>query len=100
SYNVSSLAPGAHGQFSVRLVSKITSFPQTGLALTRPSGSGELYLSGNPSPISSDTASTLVVGPVLVVTKVAQNSPPIYPVVETATFTITIGNATGQGDID
>ena len=91
------LAPGQSGQFSVRLDSRSDIYPKTNKPPTRPSGSGKLYLGGASTPTSEDTASTLVIGPVLVLTKTALTTQKLYPT-ETGEFLIKIGNATGTGD--
>lgn len=97
-YQVASLAPDQTGQFSVKLVTTKTRYPQTGREPTRPAGSGLLYLDGASIPTSEDTTSTLIVGPVFVLTKEPVDDKDIYPL-ETSEFIITLGNATGSGDI-
>lgn len=97
-YQVGDLAPGASGQFSVRLDSRRDLYPQTNKSITRPAGSGKLYLNGSTATtISDDTANTMVVGPVLTLKKTVDNTLKLYPT-ESAEFVITLGNATGTGD--
>jgi uncharacterized repeat protein (TIGR01451 family) len=87
------------GRFSVYMRSNGGYYPKTGQSITRPSGSAELYTPASASPMSDDTASSLIVGPVFYMTKTVANTDPIYPVLDTAVFTLTVGNATGPGDI-
>jgi uncharacterized repeat protein (TIGR01451 family) len=91
------LAAGQSGSFSVRLRTKADIYPKTNQAPTRPSGSGQVLLNGSTTPTSEDTAATLVVGPVLSMTKTTDTTKKIYPL-ESAEFVITVGNATGSGD--
>lgn len=97
-YKIASLAPGQTGQFSVKLVTSRNMYPRTAREPTRPAGSGLLYLDGTTTPTSEDTANTLIVGPVFVLTKTPVSDEDIYPL-ETAEFVITLGNATGSGDV-
>lgn len=95
-YSVGDLAPGASGRFSILLRTRTDIYPQAGKALVRPAGSGELVLSGSTTAISDDTATSLIAGPVLIVTKRAAMSGKLLPT-ETGEFTITLGNATDRG---
>jgi uncharacterized repeat protein (TIGR01451 family) len=98
-YNLSAaLAAGASGRFAVYMRSNAGFYPKTGQSITRPSSSAELYVSPN-VVMSDDTASSLVVGPVFYMTKSAAPTTPIYPVIDTGIFTVTVGNATGPGDV-
>jgi uncharacterized repeat protein (TIGR01451 family) len=95
-FRIGQLAPGESGRFSVRLISNPAIYPKTGQPVTRPASSAKLY-NGSTTPISEDTANTMVVGPVFNLTKAAVTTTKIYPG-ETAEFVIRVGNATGSGD--
>ena len=96
-YQISSLATGVAGEFSVKTVTKSDIFPQTGKEPVRPAGSARLYLEAGVQHISDDTVSALIEGPVFVLTKAPASTANIYPL-ESAEFIITLGNATGAGD--
>ena len=97
-YEVSSLGAGQAGQFTISMGTKSDQFPKTGEQPKRPASSGRLFIGSSSTPTSEDTANTLIVGPVLVLTKeVVSSSQNIYPL-ETAEFKITIGNATDPED--
>ncbi|MFL5806064.1 MAG: hypothetical protein ACJ8CR_30555 [Roseiflexaceae bacterium] len=99
-YRLSSpLSGNTGGRFSVYMRSNAGYYPKTGQSITRPSGSAELYTPASATRMSDDTASSLIIGPVFYMTKTVANSVPIYPVIETAVFTLTVGNATGPGDV-
>lgn len=100
-YQVGDLGPSATGSFAVGLRSRSDIYPKTAQAIVRPAVSGKVYVSGNTnSIISDDTANTIVVGPVLTLTKSVTNmvDSAIYPL-ETAEFVIRVGNATSPGDV-
>jgi uncharacterized repeat protein (TIGR01451 family) len=100
-YTIGNLGAGQSARFSVRLRTRPERYPTTGKEPVRPAGSGELFLNDNfSSPVSQDTANTLIVGPVFVLTKaVAANTPAkVYPL-ETVEFTVNVGNATAPGDV-
>lgn len=100
-FQISDLAPGQSGRFSIRLLTRNDIYPQTGRSPTRPAGSGQLFLNNNKStPISEDTANTLIEGPVFVLSKAAAPNTPakVYPL-DTVEFIITVGNATASGDV-
>ncbi|MBV9789212.1 MAG: DUF11 domain-containing protein, partial [Chloroflexi bacterium] len=98
---LATLNNGQSGKFSVRLRSNAAKFPKTGETITRPSSSAKLYLnSTQTTPTSDDTANTMIIGPVFVLTKAPTRTDKIYPVVDTVEFVITLGNATGTGDIN
>ena len=99
-YTVSNLAAGQSARFSIRLRTRTDRYPQTGKEPTRPAGSAQLFLNDNfSSPISEDTANTQIVGPVFVPSKAVTNTAAkVYPL-ETVEFTISVGNATGTGDV-
>ncbi|HEX6293127.1 MAG TPA: hypothetical protein VFZ66_28355 [Herpetosiphonaceae bacterium] len=97
---LATLNAGQNGSFMMRLRSNAAKYPKTGEAITRPASSAKLYLSSTQStPTSEDTANTMIIGPVFVLTKTPLTTEKIYPVVDTAEFLIRIGNATGPGDI-
>jgi uncharacterized repeat protein (TIGR01451 family) len=96
-FAIGDLAPGQQGRFTVRLGTRRDIYPKTNQPVSRPAGSGNLYLNGASTPTSQDTAATLVIGPVLVLTKTANTTGKIYPT-ETGTFVVHVGNATGTGD--
>lgn len=101
-FRIGALGAGQSGQFSIRLRSNNAVYPQTAKAITRPAGSGKLFTSvaggnGAATPTSEDTANTMIVGPVLVLTK-STAAGKLYPL-ETAEFVIVVGNATGSGDV-
>lgn len=100
---IGDLAPGQHGAFTVELQilsrkddnSKLL---ESNGPLTRPASSGVLFVNNESISTSEDTANTLLVGPVIALTKTTDTSRKIYTG-ETAEFTIQVGNATGSGDI-
>jgi uncharacterized repeat protein (TIGR01451 family) len=92
-------AAGQNGRFSVRLRSNANKFPKTAEPVTRPASSAQLFLSGQGTPTSEDTANTMIIGPVFVLTKTPTTTGKVYPVKDTAEFVIRIGNATAPGDI-
>ncbi|NJM06341.1 DUF11 domain-containing protein [Candidatus Gracilibacteria bacterium] len=101
------LGPGAAASFQIamrtRLQDDLRFLPRSNVEPVRPAGSGELYKDSNlNNKISEDTASNLVEGPVLVLSKAvtATNSGynnQIFPTQEVE-YTITVGNATGAQD--
>lgn len=100
-FAIGDLAPNQSGRFQVRIRLRNDIYPQSGREPTRPAGSAQLFLNNNKStPISEDTANTLVVGPVFELTKVAApgTPPQVYPL-ETVEFIIKVGNATAPGDV-
>ena len=74
-------------------------FPQTNGQIISLAGSSKIYPASDTSatPISDDTASAIVIGPVLNVRKSAVTQGAIYTK-SSGTFKIAIGNATGDGD--
>jgi uncharacterized repeat protein (TIGR01451 family) len=94
---IGTLAAGTSGSFSIMMTSNKAVFPRTNESIIRPSGSGRLFMGGSNQPTSEDTNNTMVVGPVLSVVKKATSTNKIYPLRD-ANFTLTIGNATGDGD--
>jgi uncharacterized repeat protein (TIGR01451 family) len=98
-YLIGDLASGESGQFSLALRTFTTLFPKTGKAVTRPAGSGKLYLNNITNPlVSDDTSNTLIVGPVLILTKTITSGVKIYTG-ETVDYVLRLGNATGPGDV-
>jgi uncharacterized repeat protein (TIGR01451 family) len=98
---LATLANGQNGRFSVRLRTNAVKYPRTGETISRPSSSAKLYLSSSQTtPTSEDTANSMIVGPVFVLTKAPTSTAKIYPVVDTVEFVIQIGNATGAGDVN
>lgn len=98
---LATLSNGQSGRFSVRVRSNATKYPRTGETITRPSSSAKLYLtSSQTTPTSDDTANTMIVGPVFALTKAPTRTDKIYPVLDTVEFVITLGNATGPGDVN
>jgi uncharacterized repeat protein (TIGR01451 family) len=93
------LGAGQNGKFSVRVRSNAAKYPKTGETITRPASSGRLYLSGQTTPTSEDTANTMIIGPVFVLTKTPTSTEKIYPVADTVEFVIQVGNASAPGDI-
>ena len=99
-YLIGDLGAGASGSFLVALRTRSDIFPKTGQAIVRPAVSGKLYVNNNAaSIISDDTANTIVVGPVLTLTKSITNvtDAAIYPL-QTVEFNIRVGNATSPND--
>lgn len=99
-YQIGDLGPGASGSFVVGLRTRSDIYPKTGQAIVRPAVSGKLYVSNNTSSIvSDDTSNTIVVGPVLTISKSVTNmvDSAIYPL-QTADFVIRVGNATSPYD--
>ncbi len=96
-FGIDRLNPGQVGHFSIRLRSNRNTAPTTEQPPIRPSGSGMIYLGGSSTPASEDTASTLVVGPVVVHAETIGTSLKFY-VGENVDYTITVGNSTGTGD--
>ncbi|HEY0607988.1 MAG TPA: hypothetical protein VGD58_34065, partial [Herpetosiphonaceae bacterium] len=95
------LSNGQSGRFSVHLRSNATKYPRTGETISRPSSSAKLYLtSTQTTPTSDDTANTMIIGPVFALTKAPTRTDKVYPVVDTVEFVITLGNATGPGDVN
>lgn len=99
-YSIATLQPGQSGKFVIRLLINRNTYPTTvnpdGPGPRRPSMSGKLFVDGSPTPIER-TATSLILGPVLTLTKAVQPNVVLYPL-ETGVFTITMGNATGSGD--
>ena len=99
-YRISSVISPTHsGHFSVVLNTRNDQRPLTGQTIKRPAGSGQLVESATTAPISEDTASSMIVGPVLVLTKTPATASKLINVGDTAEFTITIGNATATSDM-
>ena len=97
-YVIGTLAGNQSGNFSVIMRVDAADYPKTGQAIARPAGSGKLYRDNNYSTlISDDTANTMIVGPVLVLTKTATSVSPIYTG-QSAEFNIRLGNASATGD--
>jgi hypothetical protein len=99
-YNIASLAPGQSGGFKIQLFISKLAFPTSlpgGSEVRRPAASGKIYVNGETSPSSELTVSSLIVGPVLRISKSMTPNMVLYPL-ETAPFTITVGNAIGTGD--
>ncbi|NJP06355.1 MAG: DUF11 domain-containing protein [Chloroflexaceae bacterium] len=96
-FRVGRLNAGQRGQFTVRLSTNNTIFPQTGAAINRLEASGIAYYDGLDGPSDEDTSSTLVSGPVFVLEKQTITTNPIQPG-ESAEFEIRVGNATGPLD--
>ncbi len=99
-YMIGDLASGASGSFAVGLRTRNDIYPKTTQAIIRPAASGKLYVNSNTNSIvSDDTANTIVLGPVLTVTKSVTNAvdAAIYPL-QTVEFNIRVGNATSSGD--
>jgi uncharacterized repeat protein (TIGR01451 family) len=99
-YNIASLAPGQSGGFKIQLFISKMAFPTSlpgGSIVRRPAASGKVYVNGEASPSSELTVTTLIVGPVLRITKTMAPNIVLYPL-QTAPFTITVGNAIGSGD--
>jgi uncharacterized repeat protein (TIGR01451 family) len=94
-YTIGSINNGQSGQFSIvmRMLSK--TYPKTGEPPTRPGTSVEMMRNAAPATtIVSDTATSLVVGPVLTLRKVVSpNHPSSITILDTVDFRITIGNA-------
>jgi uncharacterized repeat protein (TIGR01451 family) len=100
-YNIGSLAPGQSGGFKIQLFISKMAFPTSlpgGSIVRRPAASGKLYVNGETGPSSELTVTSLIVGPVLRVSKTLAPNVMLYPL-ETAPFTITVGNAIGSGDL-
>lgn len=100
-YSIASLAPGQSGGFLIRLVVNKNTYPTSlpgGAGIRRPSGSGKLYVNGEATPSAELTVSSLIIGPPLSIRKTIKPNTTLYPL-ETGTFTITVGNAIGSGDI-
>lgn len=105
-YDVANLAGGGSGKFSVVLGTGTLDFPQTGKGVIRRSASALLYTDVTKDRISEDTASALVKAPVLVPSKTTPDpNKKVYPTLDTSTpnehveFTVSVGNATGSGDV-
>ncbi|NJM39914.1 MAG: hypothetical protein HC853_03610 [Anaerolineae bacterium] len=97
-YVIGTLPGNQSGQFSVIMRIDAEDYPKTSQAIARPAGSGKLYTDNNFGTIvSDDTANTMIVGPVLVLTKTATSVLSIYTG-ETAEFNIRLGNASATGD--
>jgi len=99
-YNIAPLNPGESGGFTIHLLIFKGAFPTSlpgGADVRRPSASGKIYVNGESTPSSELTATSLIVGPPLRISKTITPNVVLYPL-ESAPFTITIGNATGSGD--
>lgn len=97
-YNIGDLQPGQNVRFKVQLRTRKDIYPKSGAAPTRPAGSARLYFGPTTTPpVGEDTAASLVVGPVLVLTKTAVTTGKIFPL-EIGEFLIRLGNATANGD--
>jgi uncharacterized repeat protein (TIGR01451 family) len=99
-YNIASLAPGQSGGFKIQLFISKLAFPTSlpgGSEVRRPAASGKIYVNGETSPSSELTVTSLIVGPVLRISKSRVPDVVLYPL-QTAPFTITVGNAIGSGD--
>lgn len=88
---------GEGGQFQVRVRSNPLTYPKTNQPVVAPYGSGLLYVGGSGSEMSKDTNTTTVQGPVFHLSKAPVTEGSIYPL-DTATFKIVLGNATGSLD--
>ena len=98
-YVVGTLAAGASGRFNVLIRIDTDAFPKSGQPIKRPAGSGRLYINNSfLAFISEDTASSLVVGPALIVNKTVTSSISVYTG-EPVQFVITVGNASAPGDL-
>lgn len=98
-YQLSSLAQQQSGRFEIGIRLGRRAYPQSGLAPLRPAASARLYLPNTQLISSEDTASTLVIGPVLTLRKtLAPNQAArIYPD-QQGTFVLTVGNTTEPAD--
>lgn len=97
-YRIGALAPNQSGRFSVRLRTMPEAYSESGKEPVRPAGSGQLVI--NNRVISENTANALVVGPIFYLAKERAPDTParIYPL-DTGDFIITLGNASGPGDV-
>ncbi|GAB4206500.1 MAG: hypothetical protein OHK0022_33680 [Roseiflexaceae bacterium] len=104
-YSIGNIRGNEAGRFTIRLHTATWSYPFSNQPPKRPAGSARLYTDPTKAPMSDDTANTLIIGPVLVVTATTDTSKVIYPTkgtpidADTAEFVLTVGNATGSGDI-
>ncbi len=99
-YNIATLNPGESGGFTIHLLIYKGAYPTSlpgGADVRRPSASGKIYVNGETAPSSELTATSLIVGPPLRISKTITPNVVLYPL-ESAPFTITVGNATGSGD--
>ncbi|HEU4328262.1 MAG TPA: hypothetical protein VFS21_34310 [Roseiflexaceae bacterium] len=103
-YEIGSIKGNEAGRFSVRLHTATWSYPRSNEVPKRPAGSARLYTDTTKGQMSDDTASTLIIGPALVVSVTTDTSKVIFPTkgtasdADTAEFVLTVGNATGSGD--
>jgi uncharacterized repeat protein (TIGR01451 family) len=97
-FQVGTLKPGESGQFRILLRSNKAVYPQSNKTIIRPSGSARLFMNRSKQPVSEDTNNSMVVGPVLSVTKTDATADGVYPL-RKATFNLKVGNAIGEGDI-
>lgn len=97
-YRIGDLPPNQSGRFSVRLRTMPEAYSESGKEPVRPAGSGQLVI--NNRVISENTANALVVGPIFYLVKERAPETPerIYPL-DTGDFIITLGNASGPGDV-
>ncbi len=97
-YRIGDLPPNQSGRFSVRLRTMPEAYSESGKEPVRPAGSGQLLI--NNRVISENTANALVVGPIFYLAKERAPETParIYPL-DTGDFIITMGNASGPGDV-
>jgi uncharacterized repeat protein (TIGR01451 family) len=100
-YNIGALNAFQSGRFQVVLRMRNDIFPRTGQELRRPAGSAQLFINNDTSNIiSEDTASALLVGPVLNLSKqVRPPAPPRITIGEVVDYDIQIGNATAPTDL-
>lgn len=96
-YLVAGLPLSGKGQFQIRMRARVDTYPKTNENITPLSGSAKLLPTNSTTGQGEDTASTLVVGPVLSATKTAVTTGKIYTGDE-GTFKISVGNAIGVND--
>ncbi|NJN65708.1 MAG: DUF11 domain-containing protein [Chloroflexaceae bacterium] len=97
-YNIGTLGAGEGGRFSVLLQTNQTIYPRTNGPLIRPSGSARIFFDRSSVPAAEHTNLTMLIGPILSISKEATTSDSLYPLQE-GTFTLHIGNATNPGDV-
>lgn len=106
-YRIGALNPGQSGSFAVQLRIRNDFYPQTNQPYIKPAGSGQLYVNNAYNVVvSEDTADSTVIGPVFNLYKEGITTETIYPAStgtappnSNGTFRITLGNATGTGDM-
>ncbi len=97
-YNIGTLGAGEGGRFSVLLQTNQTIYPKTNGPLIRPSGSARLFFDRSSIPTAEHTNLTMLIGPILSISKESVTSEAIYPLQEGA-FVLHVGNATNPGDV-